>query len=44
MGVEENSDADEEKEPIRTSIFDFDVDSVEVRKQEILAKYPWASI
>jgi len=25
------------------TIFDYDIDSVEVRRQEMLAKYPWAA-
>ena len=36
-------DSDDDEEPERTSIFDYDVDIVEIRKAEMLKKYPWAA-
>ena len=47
MGVEEVEEGNEERESAaeagrRRSIFDFGVNAVELRKQEMLHKYPWA--
>ena len=43
MGIQDSSDEDEHAEEEREpSIFDYDIDSVEMRKQALLSKYPWA--
>lgn len=46
MGLSDDSE-DEEPEPVLTAqqrtIFDYDIDSVELKKQEMLSKYPWAA-
>jgi len=43
MGIQDSDDEDEHAEEEREpSIFDYDIDSVEIRKQALLSKYPWA--
>jgi len=41
MGVEESDGEEETQAP--TSIFEMGIDVVELRRQEMLEKYPWAS-
>ncbi len=44
MGVVDSEDEEERpKKKKQRSIFSFDIDAVEIRKQEMLKKYPWAA-
>ena len=44
MGFEDSSDEEgPEQDQRELNIFDYDIDSVEARKEEMLSKYPWAA-
>lgn len=44
MGLQDSSDEEEEEQDQRElNIFDYDIDCVELRKEEMLSKYPWAA-
>lgn len=42
MGLDSDSDEEKTEEKKEPSIFEYDIDIVEIRKQELLSKYPWA--
>ncbi len=42
MGIQDSSDEEDEIDAKKTSIFEYDIDSVQKKKEDLLSKYPWA--